>query len=148
MYGNGVVSPDFSKNPNPVSVGTSKIPAYSSRKRAADADNPNTSSKFNATFNPKASVILDTRKTSSVPETAVPSQREKLKAFRDKWSKVRENISQSLSQSTVSDSPPIQNVVSESSQEVSDDFWSQTTQLLERVKANGSITITKVSTGS
>ena len=59
-----VVSPDFSKNPNPVSVGTSQIPTYSSRKRAADADDLNTSSKFNATFNPKASVIKDTRYTS------------------------------------------------------------------------------------
>ena len=61
---------------------------------------------------------------------------------------MKENISKSISQSTVPDSPPIQNLVSESPQEVLDDIWSQTTQLLERVKASGSITITKVSTGS
>ena len=64
---NGVVSQNFSKNPtppNPVSVGNSQFPTYSSRKRAADADDLNTSSKFNATFNPKASVIKDTRYTS------------------------------------------------------------------------------------
>ena len=65
---------------------------------SSDADDSNLSSKFNATFNPKASVIQDTGKNSSVPEATVPSQREKLEAFRDKWSKVRENISQSLSQ--------------------------------------------------
>ena len=54
-----------------------------------------------------------------------------------------------ISQSNpVSDSPPIQNLGSESSQEVSDEFWSQTTELLDRVKASGSITVTKVSTGS
>ena len=138
----------FLKNPNPVLVGTSKIPAYSSRKRAADADDLNSSSKFNATFNPKASVIQDTRKTSSVPEATVPSQREKLEAFRDKWSKVRENISQSLSQKTVSDSPPTQGIVPESSTQDSEDILSKTTQILDRVKASGEITITKVHTGS
>ena len=110
--------------------------------------NPNTSSKFRTTFNPKVSVIQETRKASSVPEATVTSQSEKLQAFRDRWDKVKENISKSISQSTVPDSPPIQNVVSESSQEVSEDIWSQTTQLLERVQASGSITITKVSTGS
>ena len=111
--------------------------------------NPNTFSKFRTTFNPKVSVIQETRKASSVPEATVTSQSEKIQAFRDRWDKVKENIFNSISQSNpVPDSPPIQNVVSESSQEVSDDIWSQTTQLLERVKASGSITITKVSTGS
>ena len=78
----------------------------------------------------------------------MPSQREKLEAFRDKWSKVRENISQSLSQKTVSDSPPTQGIVPESSTQDSEDIWSKTTQILDRVKASGEITITKVSTGS
>ena len=118
-----MVSPNFSKNPthpNPVSVGNSQFPAYSSRKRASDTANPNTCSKYRTIFNPKASVIQETRKTSSVPEATVTSQSEKLQAFRDRWDKVKENISKSISQSTVPDSPPIQNVVSESSQEVSD----------------------------
>ena len=77
----------------------------------------------------------------------MPSQREKLEAFRDKWSKVRENISQSLSQSTVSDSPPTQGIVPESSTQDSEDILSKTTQILDRVKASGEITITKVPTG-
>ena len=136
---NGVVSPNFSKNPthpNPVSVGNSQFPVYSSRKRTFDKANPNTSSKFRTTFNPKVSVIQETRKASSVPEATVTSQSEKIQAFRDQWDKVKENIFNSISQSNpVPDSPPIQNVVSESSQEASDDIWSQTTELLERVKA-------------
>ena len=54
-----------------------------------------------------------------------------------------------ISQSNpVSDSPPIQNLGSESSQGVPVGFWSQTTEILDRVTARGSITITKVSTGS
>ena len=111
--------------------------------------NLSTFSNFRTTFNPKVSVIQETGKTSSVPEATVTSQSEKAQAFRDRWSKVKENIFNSISQSNpVPASPPIQNLGSESSQEVSDDIWSQTTELLERVKASGSITITKVSTGS
>ena len=78
----------------------------------------------------------------------MPSQKEKLEAFRDKWSKVRENISQSLSQSTVSDSPPSQGIVPEPSTQDSEDILSKTTQILDRVKASGEITITKVCAGS
>ena len=108
----------------------------------------NLSSKFNTTFNPKASVIQDTGKNSSVPEATVPSQREKPEAFRDKWGKVREYISQSLSQQTVSNSPPSQGIVPESSTQDSEDILSKTTQILDRVKASGEITITKVYAGS
>ena len=48
----------------------------------------------------------------------------------------------------VSATPLIQDSGSNPSQEVPDEFWSQTTELLERVKSSGSITVTKVSTGS
>ena len=52
------------------------------------------------------------------------------------------------SSNPVSTTPPIPDSVSEPSQQVSDNFWSQTTELLDRVKSRSSITITKVSSGS
>ena len=62
---------------------------------------------------------------------------------------MKENILRAISQSNpVSDFPPIQNLGSKSSQKFSDEFWFQTSELLDRVKASGSITVTKVSTGS
>ena len=63
---------------------------------------------------------------------------------------MRDNIFRDISQSfnPVSETPPIQDSGSEPSQEVPDKFWSQTTELLDRVKSSGSITVTKVSTGS
>ena len=79
----------------------------------------------------------------------VTSQSEKAQAFRDRWNKVRDNIFRDISQSSpVSDTPQIQNLGSESSQEVPDKFWSQATELLDKVKSSGSITVTKVPTGS
>ena len=63
---------------------------------------------------------------------------------------MRENISRDNSHSSnpVSATPPIQNSGSEPSQEVPDGFWCQTTELLDRVKSSGSLTVTKVSSGS
>ena len=62
---------------------------------------------------------------------------------------MKENIFKGISQSDpVSDSPPIQNLGSESSQEVPNKFWSQATEILDKITASGSISVTKVSTGS
>ena len=76
-----------------------------------------------------------TEKISSVPPAAtVTSKSEKLQAFRDRWIKVKDNILKNISQSNpVSNSPPIQNLGSE---------------ILDRIAASGSISVTKVSTGS
>ena len=49
----------------------------------------------------------------------------------------------------VSSTPPIQNPVSNLPyQEVSDKFWSQSQELLEKVMTNSSLTVTRASTGS
>ena len=63
---------------------------------------------------------------------------------------MRKNISGDISHSSnpVSATPPIQDSGSEPSQEVPDKLWSQTTELLDRFKSSGSITVTKVSTVS
>ena len=49
----------------------------------------------------------------------------------------------------VSTTPPIQSPVSNPPyQEVSDKFWSQSDKLLDKVRSNKSLTVTRVSTGS
>ena len=49
----------------------------------------------------------------------------------------------------VSSIPPILNSASNPPyQEVSDEFWSQSHELLDKVRSNSSLTITRVSTGS
>ena len=87
--------------------------------------NPNSFPDPRAPVNPRVSVIQATGKISSVPPGAtVTSKSEKIQAFRDHWNKVKENIFKGISQSNpVSESPPIQNLGSESSQEVPVEFW-------------------------
>ena len=49
----------------------------------------------------------------------------------------------------VSSTPPIQNPVSNPPyQEVSDEFWSHSQELLDKVMTNSSLTVTRVFTGS
>ena len=139
-----------STHPNPAIVGNSQFPMYSSRKRTFDAANLNSFPNSRVPVNPRVSVIQETGQISSVPPAAtVTSKSEKIQAFRDHWNKVKGNIFKDISQSDpVSDSPPIQNLGSEFSQELPVEFWSQATEILDRITASGSISVTKVSTGS
>ena len=122
---------------------------YPLRKRTFDFIVPRRVSEIRTIDNPQAAVSKETEKTSSVPPNETVTS-EKDTEFCNYWTAVRKSIfvdeNPDTSNPVSSTLPPKIPASNPTYHKVSDEIWTKSDELLDRVLSNSSLTVTRVST--